>query len=570
MAGPGWLAGPDRVRAVLLVVVTAGTAMGEAAVLASAGFAGALGLAPQISAPVPYGVFHDLRWVFVYHSSWGTFAAEIGGLIAVRAALNAVIIALAWPAGQPRPPLTRLLARNAVFTAVAVAVLSVWVCVSVAASGTSLSWFLLGELLPVIGLALILARGGIVPRWWRGLPPLRAMGWTLVTFVALAADALIVQLAGGWWAVPVAGLAGAGNAGLWWLLVRVSVPDSRPQALLVRLPRIAPLTVPLAVAITAGGVTAMSVFAGFGSGAHGLGVPPPLRSQASDGRQAVMLFVDGYDSSYNGSDPVSVSPGLVYEHYSYRGLNRRGLPRPYPAAATHQSIARSARLLARQVQALHVRTGRPVAVVAESEGTLVARDYLAGFPHRHVDALVLLSPLIRPARIYVALPGADSWGTASGWELRGMLDLQRIAGGPPENIDEPFVRSILGHAPFYRNQMMCPVRGVRTIAFLPFASAAVAPPGPLSDVPVAEIPGLHGQIGDGPPVQGEILRFVRGGRVPPRHLVSYQLARDAAVAWDAPPLALSLVPAWHYPAGAPDASFGGPICAGPDHGRKHR
>lgn len=44
-------------------------------------------------------------------------------------------------------------------------------------------------------------------------------------------------------------------------------------------------------------------------------------------------------------------------------------------------------------------------------------------------------------------------------------------------------------------------------------------------------------------------------------MISYQLARDAAAAWDTPALALSLVPAWHYPATAPDAAFGGPICA---------
>lgn len=97
MAGRGWLAGSDRARAMLLVLVTAGTAMAEAAALAAVGATGVLGLAPQISAPVPYGVFHDLRWVFVYHSSWAMFAAETIALIVVRSALNAVIITLAWP-----------------------------------------------------------------------------------------------------------------------------------------------------------------------------------------------------------------------------------------------------------------------------------------------------------------------------------------------------------------------------------------------------------------------------------------------------------------------------------------
>lgn len=90
-----------------------------------------------------------------------------------------------------------------------------------------------------------------------------------------------------------------------------------------------------------------------------------------------------------------------------------------------------------------------------------------------------------------------------------MFDLEHLAGGSPDSIDEPFVRSILDHAPEYRNQMMCPVPGVRATAFLPFASAAVAPPGPLSGVPVVEVPGFHGEISGQPPVSSNVLRFVR-------------------------------------------------------------
>lgn len=556
---------------ILLTAVTAVPAMIEAAAMEWTRMTGMTGLAPQISAPVGYAAFHDLRWIFVYQPGWGTFAAEVVVVLAVRSLLNAAIIALAWPKSVPRPGFRRLLTRNGLFTAVAVAVLSPWACISVAASGTSLSWFLLGELLPVIVLAMVLARGGIVPDWWRGLPRPSTMAWMFACFVVLTIDSVVVEATPGWWSVAVAGCAGALNGLLWRILVHSVVPArplpakrwslARPTWLL-RAPRIAPLTIPLALVITAGAVVLATLVTGFGQGS-GKQVHPALRAPASAGPRQAVLAVDGYDSSYNGSSAVTESPGLIFEHYSYRGLNGHGLPRPYTARDTHQSLDRSARMLAEQVRAMHRRTGRPVTVMVVSEGSLVARDYLARFPHSHVKALVMLSPLVRPARVYVPLAGTDSWGVATGWEIRGMLDLEHLASGAQETADEPFVRSILDNAPFYRGQMMCPVAGVRTIAFLPYASAAVAPPGPLSDVPVVEVPGLHGEIADAPRVRSDLLRFVHGGKVRPRKALGYQLIRDAAAAWDAPPLPLALVPAWHYRSGAPDASFGGPICVRP-------
>ena len=54
----------------LFVGATAALAALEALVVVTIGPAGAVPLAPQISAPAPYGVFHDLRWLLVYHPSW--------------------------------------------------------------------------------------------------------------------------------------------------------------------------------------------------------------------------------------------------------------------------------------------------------------------------------------------------------------------------------------------------------------------------------------------------------------------------------------------------------------------
>lgn len=591
-----------RGRVFLLVFVTAAIAMAEAAALRSAGYVSALGLAPQVTAPPPYGIFHDMRWLFVYNSSWLSFAWETAALVAFRTLLSTLIITLAWPEpdrdhdhDHGRPNLRKMLLSNLGFTVTALAVLSPWACISFAASGTSLSWFVFGEVLEFVILSVVLQRGGIVPRWWLGLPSLRAAGIALATFAALTAGSMIINLAPGWGAVPVAGLVGAVNAVLWrglihavlprtwrsrqrserlldcaasrWLRLpalcafarRLHVPAARSAA--SRLTRIHGLATVAAVAVTGGGLLVI----GHASGDAGnVPVPPPMRAQAVHGKpRLAVLFVAGYDSSFHGAHPVVTSPGMTYEIYSYRGLDARGVPRPYSGVNTHQSLARSARMLAAQVRALHARTGLPVGLAADSEGTLVARAYLMRARHPPVDALVLFSPLIRPARVYYPPLGAgQGFGYVSGLELQGLLDALEDVGGPPMSVMEPFVRSIVDNAPLYRNNMLCATPGLRSMAVLSLASATVAPPGPMSDIPVIEEPGTHASLEREPHVQAQVIAFLRGDPVRQRRTTAFTLLRYAAGAWVAPALPLSANPVWRYPGRAPDASFGGPICTG--------
>jgi hypothetical protein len=185
------------VRRLLLFVVTAGATMGEVAALNAYGYVSALGLAPQVSAPPPFGVFHDLRWLFVYNTSWGSFAAEAVALVIFRSLLNTAIIVLAWPKNHDRPRLPALLLGNLTFTVIALIILSPWACVAFAASGTSLSYFIFGEIIEFVFLAIVLQRGGIVSRWWLGLPSLRMTGLALATFGALTLDSLVVNLTPG-------------------------------------------------------------------------------------------------------------------------------------------------------------------------------------------------------------------------------------------------------------------------------------------------------------------------------------------------------------------------------------
>lgn len=516
-----------------LLALTAVPAAAEAVALRAGGLASGAALAPQASAPALFGVFHDLRWIVVYHDSWPTFAAELTAGVVVRALLTTAIVAAAWPAGRPPPSLPRLLRINLLFTVVATAALAPWAAVAAAASVISLSWLLVGVLPPLLLLTLVLQRGAVTGGWWRGLPPPPTLAWGLAGFVALAVDAVILGGTPGWWTVPVAAALGALNAGLWRGLVAAAVTD---RARLARLP-----VAPAAMAVTVGSIAAMSVFAPLGSAAAAR-PPPPLTTHGLRAPDRALVFVAGYDSTYDGRPRHA---GLPLVRYSYRGIDGHGRPLPYDAARTHQSLALSARRLATQVAAVHARDGRPVALIAQSEGTLVVHTYLETLPHPEVDAAVLLSPLPQPSRGYYPPPRARSgWGLATGWELRGIIAVVRATSGARLSPDEPFLRSLLEDGPLYRDRMLCPVAGVRMLAFLPTDSAVVDPPAGPPGIPVVQVTGLHGMLYGRPEVQRRIVAFLSGHGPGGAPVGYYPLARRAAAAWQSPALRPELNPVW--------------------------
>lgn len=108
--------------------------------------------------------------------------------------------------------------------------------------------------------------------------------------------------------------------------------------------------------------------------------------------------------------------------FSYRGSDAHGQPLPYTAEDTHRSLVERAMLLAAQVDKVHRRTGKPIALVGESEGSLVARYYLSHSSHPEVDTAILTSPIVRAGRTYYPPPQArEGWGIGTGWLLRGPL-----------------------------------------------------------------------------------------------------------------------------------------------------
>lgn len=518
-------------RLVALLALTAGPAAAEAVALRAGGLGASVALAPQASAVSPLGVFHDLRWIFVYHDSWLAFAAELLAGVAVRSALVTAIVVAAWPADRPRPPARVLWRDNVAFTALAVVVLAPWAAVTVMAAVTSLSWFLAGALAPVLLLAAFLQRGGVTGRWWRGLPSPAALGWAAGGVVAVTAGGVVLAGAPGWWSVPVAALLGGLNGALWLGLVRTAVVE-RPA--LHRVP-----VTPVVMALALGSLPAMSGLAPAGSAAAARPTPPLVARGSPAPAQAVM-YVAGYDSIYSGA-----SPGDVTTMFSYTGVDGRGRPLPYTAAATHQSLTLSARRVAAQVAALHRSTGRRVALIAQSEGTLVVRAYLDTLPHPDVEAVVLLSPLLRPSLVYYPPRSRQGWGVATGWQLRAVAAVVRATSGARLSADEPFLRSLLDDGGLYRHHMLRRVPDVRMVAFVSTDTAIADPPAPdRPGITVVQVPGLHGELYNRPDVRRRIIAFLGHDDPSAVSVGYYPLVQRAAAAWQAPPLCPALNPVW--------------------------
>lgn len=90
-------------RLLWLVVPTTAPVLTEALVLHSVGFVSAMGWHPQVTAPAPFGMVHDLRWVQAYHGSWWSSGLESVAAIVARGLLTATAVGSAsrsssvWP-----------------------------------------------------------------------------------------------------------------------------------------------------------------------------------------------------------------------------------------------------------------------------------------------------------------------------------------------------------------------------------------------------------------------------------------------------------------------------------------
>lgn len=520
-------------RLLPLLALTTLAAAAEAGAMNVAGFERTRAIAPQFAAIWPYGMFHDLRWVLVYHDSWFSFGIGLACAVIVRGLFCAGCVALAWPTAIPRPPLRRLIGRSLLFAVFIAVILLPWATVAVATAQFALAGILLLELLPVLILAPLVSRGGIVPDWWRGLPTLRLAGWSLLTFTLLTVGGAAVAATPGWSVVATAGGIGAINGLLWRQMVHAAL---RQKPAHWRLAPVAPLVAVLAV----GSLYAVDIASTRVSSTRP--VPASSLPDLPAVPQAV-IYLAGFNSAYPG-DPAPPTGPVI--RFSYRGIDADGRARPYGPVDTHQSIVDSAHLLAEQVDRAHATTGRRVALVGESEGAMVVHYYLRRLRKPAVTSAVLTDPLIRAGRTYYPPPDAESgWGIATGWLIRTLL---AVPGGASSGApDQPFLRSLLDNAPLFRNHLLCPVPGVTTISFLPTIETIVLPPSgrTVPQIPLVEASGIHGQLTKRPSVQRAIGAFLNGQPPVDPQLHRYRRARlDFFVAWQAPALPLRLNPTW--------------------------
>jgi hypothetical protein len=529
-----------------LVVVCAAAAALETLLVGAFAPASSLGLATQVSAPPPFGVFHDLRWIVVYHESWLGLAFELVAFVAFRSMLTAVCLRTAWPADLPAEPWSVTIRRSVLFTVVAGLLLAPWAALMFALAVVSLSWLFFVAVPVMLMLALLVHGGAVTGSWWRRTLSARSLGWTLVAFGALTVFGSIMTTCPVSARIPVAVLAGGVNAWLWLRVVDAVLHRRRAP----RTFPVAPIGIVGVLVLVVGGTAA-----GFAlSRGRVLRFVAPAEAATEWSPEMAtagtpLVVVTGFNTKWDGRPSQYVHVDLPQARFSYRGT-AGGTALPYTAADTHRALPDLVLALRQQVRAYHRETRRRLTIVAESEGALVAKAYLAATPRAPVKNLVILSPLVEPGRVYYPVDGQEGWGAGGGLAMQGFA--WALDGVSPVDVtpDTPFLRSIVDDAPALRGLMSCSLPHVRQLAVLPLDTGVSAPaPHPLG-ISYIVVPAFHGGMLDDDTTAAVVMEMVTGKRVPVDEGWSFaeDVIQAGASAWQVPQLTTSVNPAWaHQP-----------------------
>jgi hypothetical protein len=550
LAGAGFLAHRG------LMLVAAGGSMAEAAVVAVVA-PGARALTPQITALAPLAIFHDLRWLYADRVPWPAFCATLLAVLAARATVTATLAWLAWPAGMRRPGFGALLRGGALATLLTAALLSPLVTLDFGVALLPFSWPLLGILPILVVLAGLLGHAGAVPWWWRAVPPLRVVTWSAADFLVLSAAAATIGWLPASLAVPAAAVAGLCNARAWYGVTRamasrarltapvtvegsprlaapeparspgVPRPASGPARSRARRLPVAPLAA-LAAAAMVIGLTRLIfavVAAGTVSGATAAhtGAAPARPEAAHPGRaprggtrlgvtlavsRTAVLDIEGFGSSCCTSPRALgvLAPGGLVEQFSYRGLGPAGQPLPHGRAASDMQLAALGDRIAAQVWRLHRATGRPVDIVAESEGTLGVYAMLARHPRVPLRSIVLLSPILSPGQVGYSVGGA---GLLPGDELRAVVSFVGSLSPYGASAAQRLISSVNRSGARFAAAAVAAARGhrFRWLLVIPLADALTMPSCALPADAVV-VPALHGGLSGDPAVQSIVRGFL--------------------------------------------------------------
>jgi hypothetical protein len=525
----------------------------ETAVLLQTGPGGAAALGPQITAPPPFDIFHDLRWISVYHNSWIALAVELVAVLCLRSLWAAWVVQRAWPEGtSPPPAMPQAFLRALVFYAVAAVFLVPFVILLFGLAVVHLSYLFFVGLPPVLFIALVIHRGALsqaAGHWWRWHPSASSLAWLVGVFVWLSALGAAISVSPwpvGLLAAAVAGLLNAkADASLVAGIARSPVPA----------PRLSRRLVPVALAVTFV-VVGGGVRVGFALTTNRRPSPVSANSSAFPSPGQVVghpvLVAAGNNSRWDPSPPIILPAGFVAWRYSYRGLDHLRLPRAYEPRDTLQPLARSAARLGEQVEVLHAAYGEPVTLLAESEGALVAGTYLVKQYRPEtamIDRLVIFDMPSASSGVYYPKAGIQSWGVGSGWGLRGLAGVVRALSPLEISADAPFVRDLVDCRSLIARITNAPTpEGVGQVVIRALADAVdgPAPRGPFAAntyMVTAPHGGLVGRAG----TQALITEILQGtpGRASFARLAVARLITAVSDPWHTPYLVDRLVPSQH-------------------------
>jgi hypothetical protein len=548
-----------------LILTAAGGAVVEGGLLTLLA-PNARSVAPQVTALPSLAAYHDLRWLFADTQSWLWFGGLVAVVLIARAALDVTMLRLAWPRDLPPPKISRAFVSCAALTLVAWVLLSPAATLAFGVAVLPFSWPFLAAFPLMLGIVAALSHGGVITAWWRRLPPVRAVLWLLGSFAAATAAAAVITHLSSGEALAVAAVTGLVNARAWYGLavlatrVQPRAHESVPAKMLFGLPY-APLAAMMVLALVVGAARLMftgtiqlpispasSISAGMAlAGAAGSAAGPQAATSPAEAVAAAtvsaVLVVGGWGSSCcDAADGLdAMLPGVPVRQFSYVGLDAKGRPIPSGASADDLPLPVLGDRIAAQVRALHAASGRAVAVVAESEGTLGVYAMLARDPGLPLSSMVLLSPIVGPGQL--AYPPGPNGASVSEAALN---ELNHLVGGMspygPSGAQN-LLSSVSEFGARYFEDMVAGRGGgaygksVRWLAVVPLADAVTLPDCGLPPS-VIVVSAFHGGLLGDPTVLPMVSAFLSGHEVTAagdsQLREAAELITDAAAAWRMP------------------------------------
>jgi hypothetical protein len=565
-----------------LILTAAGGAVVEGGLLTLVA-PNARSVAPQVTAVPSLAAYHDLRWLFTDTQSWLWFAGLVAVVLVARAALDVAMLRLAWPRGLPAPRTSRAFVSCAVLTLLAWALLSPAATLALGVAVLPFSWPFLAAFPIMLGIVAALSHGGVITAWWQRLPPARAVLWLLGSFATATAAAAVMTHLSTAAALAVAAVTGLVNARAWYGLALLAARvqprphESVPAKMLFSLP-FAPLAGVMVLVLVVGAARLMftgtiqlpispspsAAVAGAaalggsgtqaGSTVESAVAASPAAALAAAAASAV-LVVGGWGSSccYDANGLRAAMPGTTpVWQFSYAGLSAQDRPIPSGSSADDLPLPQLGDRIAAQVRVLSKAAKRPVAIVAESEGTLGVYAMLARHPGLPISSVVLLSPIVGPGQLSYP-PGTDGASVSES----ALDELNHLVGsmspyGPSGA--QNLLSSVSEFGARYFDDMITAAapgtggKSIRVLAVVPLADAVTLPECALPPG-VIVVPALHGGLLGDPAVLPMVSSFLSGHHVtaPGNSQLreAAELITGAASAWRMPDTGA----ACPYPAG---------------------